>query len=187
MASRYTKKEREALDKKIVKMYVKGYSNEVIASTLHVGKSSIKTAVVKAGVYVERRGAILNSKEGKKEFLKMQKKSISKGSFVNNVSKSSREDKFAEEKMKQAVTVEDIAKVRREIKVGSHITIRTDKGMNKDMNSKNTLSGVVRQAEVINVNNPKFCLVRIESNGVVESIMWRDIVIAKKNQKAYVG
>lgn len=89
----------------------------------------------------------------------------------------------------EKITREDISEVRQSTKIGDVIKIRTEKGDRSADLTKDTnlfVGGALRRATVVNTSNKRFCIVKLKS-GVTESILWSDIVMAKKQNKASVG
>lgn len=89
-------------------------------------------------------------------------------------------------KMTQAISASCIAAAKRRYPVGSHMRIKTYKGGN-GLSPRRLLTGVVREAEVVNADSNIFAIVEILPSRVRDSVMWRDIYVAMRDGKPYVG
>ena len=157
-----TEDQKEVQKQKIIELYQEGYSQADICQTLHVGGIKVRKVILEAGVHTERRGYVRNPKYPKKP------------------------DAPRDNKMAQAISASCIAVAKRRYPVGSHLRIKTDKGGN-ELSPRRLLTGVVREVEVVNADSNIFAIVEILPSRVRDSVMWRDIYVAMRDGKAYVG
>ena len=162
-----TEQERE----QVIDLYKKGYRFTEITRETGVSFHMAKKLLVEEGVHEERRGHYVRKPQPpRKPYAR-------------------RPTEFYQKEMEKKITMEDIFEVRRSTKIGDVIKIRTEKGdrpadLTKDSNL--FVGGALRRATVVNTSNKRFCIVKLKS-GVTESILWSDIVMAKKQNKASVG
>lgn len=143
-------------------LYQEGYSQADICQTLHVGGIKVRKVILEAGVHTERRGYVRNPKYPKKP------------------------DAPRDNKMAQAISASCIAVAKLRYPVGSHLRIKMDKGGN-GLSPRRLLTGMVREAEVVNADSDIFAIVEILPSRVRDSVMWRDIYVAMRDGKPYVG
>ena len=160
-----TEDQKEIQRQKIIELYQKGYYQADICKMLHVGGIKVRKVILEAGVHTERRGYVRNQKHPK-----CQKKP----------------DTPRDDKMAQAISASCIAVAKRRYPVGSRLKIKTDKG-GSDFSSRSPLTGVVKEVEVVNADSNIFAIVEILPSRVRDSVMWRDIYVAMRDGKAYVG
>lgn len=72
------------------------------------------------------------------------------------------------------ITQKDIDRIRKKIKIGTMIKIRTCKASSGE-NAGGGLTGVYRRAKVVSTENKRFCTVMLPS-GVLEQVLWQDLV-----------
>lgn len=72
------------------------------------------------------------------------------------------------------ITQKDIDRIRKKIKVGSMIKVRTCKASSGD-DAGGGLTGVYRNAKVVSTESKRFCTVMLPS-GVMEQVLWQDFV-----------
>lgn len=157
-----TEDQKEVQKQKIIELYQEGYSQAGLSQTLHVGGIKVRKVILEAGVHTERRGYVRNPKYPKKP------------------------DAPRDNKMAQAISASCIAVAKRRYPVGSHLRIKTDKGGN-ELSPRRLLTGVVREAEVVNADSNIFAIVEILPSRVRDSVMWRDIYVTMRDGKTYVG
>lgn len=75
-------------------------------------------------------------------------------------------------------TARAIARIRREIRVGDKIPLQSLK-ISDDINGSGTNNGRLTRGTVVSTKNRHFCVVRLP-NGVMESVLWSDLVKAKR-------
>lgn len=92
-------------------------------------------------------------------------------------------DSDALKKMSDAIQPEDIVEIRANIKVGDVIKVRTVKAITDTSGIGYTTTGVIRDARVISVDNPHFCLLKLVGSGLIESKLWVDMVIEKRSSE----
>lgn len=160
--NRLTEEQKEVQKQKIIELYQEGYSQLDICHALHVGGVKVRKAISEAGVHTERRGYVRNPKYLKKP-----------GAPRDN-------------KMVQAITASCIEAAKQRYPVGSRLKIKTEKGWD-DPSLRSTLTGAVKDAEVVNTDSKIFAIVEILPSRVRDSVMWRDIYVAMRDGKAYVG
>lgn len=99
----------------------------------------------------------------------------------NNFSATMTLRKQTDEKLKEAVTTDDIERFRKNTKVGDRLYIKTLKG-NLGDSTKQSVEGATKQVVVVSTNNKRHCLVEHET-GVRESVLWVVLVMAKRRGK----
>ena len=92
---------------------------------------------------------------------------ISNRIYVRGASKGT-----LEQKDKDAITADQLVNIRRQVKLGVIIMVRTQKGNHKTCGNGKT--GVWREGTVIGIFR-NFVHVRLQS-GVCESVLWADIM-----------
>lgn len=157
-----TDDQKEVQKQKIIELYQEGYSQADICHTLHVGGIRVRKVITESGIRTERRGYVRNPRYPKKP------------------------DAPRDNKMAQAISASCIAVAKRRYPVGSRLKIKTDKGGN-ELSPRRLLAGVVREAEVVNADSNIFAIVEILPSRVRDSVMWRDIYVAMRDGKSYVG
>lgn len=86
-------------------------------------------------------------------------------------------------KMSEAIYPEDLIDIRKKVKVDDIIQVRTMKAMTEAMGTGAVGNGVIRDARVISVDHPRFCLVKLVETGFIETILWVDMVIAQRRRE----
>lgn len=76
-----------------------------------------------------------------------------------------------------AISADEIADVRKSIRVGDTISLRSFKISTSA--KKEPINGRVTKGTVVNTRSRHFCVVRL-ANGVMESVLWSDLVKAKR-------
>ena len=79
----------------------------------------------------------------------------------------------------------DIEAVRRSIKVGDMVNVKTQKAVSDGKTGTAAIPGTMRKAKVVDTSNRRFCIVEL-SNGVRESIQWSSFIIAARNGRSWV-
>lgn len=171
-----TDKQKKIREQRVIDMYQRGAPQMVICSELHISCNEIRRIVKAAGVYIKGRASILNKKspEGYKRPTAIE--AYQDSCITREIEKN----------MEEAVRPEHIAMIRRIVKPGDVLKIRTRKGMSNDVDDRTTVHGVVRDAVVIGVKSPVSCLVRLIGSGVMESVMWRDIYVSWRDGKEVI-
>lgn len=88
-------------------------------------------------------------------------------------------------KEQQKITWKMIEDTRDKIHIGDRIRILTEKA--SACEGAQCKASFAKWATVVSKENRRFCLVRIEANGVIDSILWSDICIAMRNGEEIVG
>ena len=83
------------------------------------------------------------------------------------------------------IFAEEIEMMRRSVKVGDTIKIRTQKGTTDGEVGKDAIPGVVKMAKVIDTSNKRFCIVQLK-NGTKDCVLWKNFVISKRNGRSWV-
>ncbi len=79
-----------------------------------------------------------------------------------------------------AITAEKIAKVRKKTRVGETIPLQSLK-VSAAVSGAEPTNGRATKGTVVSTRNRHFCLVRLP-NGVIDSVMWTDLVKIKRLQ-----
>lgn len=171
-----TDQQKKIREQRVIDMYQRGLTQTAICSELHISYNEIRRITKAAGVYIEGRAGKLNKKypEGYKQ------------PIVIDAYQSSCITREIEKNMEDAVRSEHIIAVRRIVKTGDIMKIRTRKGMSMDVDNRATVQGVIRDAVVISTKSPISCLVRLVGSGVLESVMWQDIYVAWRDGKEII-
>lgn len=170
-----TEQQRQARDRKILEMYRDGTPYKKISEELHVSAKTIRTIAQKNGCWIKGRQGLTNQKHpgGYKPAAR-----------VEDYSDVSVTEQKSRQKMREAV---DVNRVMRETKIGNRLMIRTSKSIVIDTDSGNTVSGVVREAVVIDNTNQRFCRVKLLGSGVEDSVRWSDIYVARREGHKVIG
>lgn len=171
---RLTEQQRQARDRKILEMYRDGTPYKKISEELHVSGKTIRTIAQKDGCWIKGRRSLTNQKSHRVY------KAATKVEDYNTVGAKERQ---AREKAAEAV---DIEKVRSKIKIGDVLKVRTAKAIVINGDSGNVISGVVRDAVVIDKTNRNFCRIKLPS-GVEDSVRWSDIYVAQRDGCSVIG
>lgn len=81
-----------------------------------------------------------------------------------------------------AISAEKIAEVRKETRVGDTIPLRSLK-ISAAINGSEPTNGRETKGTVMSTKNRYFCIVRLP-NGVMESVLWSDLVKTKRGEIA---
>ena len=152
------KAERE----RIVKLYQAGFTVADTASETHHANKTVRQVLVEEGVFDKNR----------KWPKKQEKPEPRKPEFY-----------YADQRLKQAIRTSDVLDIKNGIKIGDRLVIRTAKAYSEvgddiEVGGRSCF-GAVREVTVVDTQHPRFCIVEIR-NGVKESILWSDIVMARK-------
>ena len=85
----------------------------------------------------------------------------------------------------QAVTAQEIARIRREIRVGDRIPLQSLK-IAEMVSGTEPTNGRRTIGTVVSTNNRRFCIVEL-SNGAKECVLWADLVTQRRVQKEVEG
>lgn len=85
----------------------------------------------------------------------------------------------------QAVTAQEIARIRREIRVGDKIPLQSLKIAEMVFGTEPT-NGRRTTGIVVSTSNRRFCIVEL-SNGAKECVLWADLVTQRRVQKEVEG
>lgn len=101
-----------------------------------------------------------------------------------HVSKSNRShyvgDGDAFRKISDAIRPEDILQVRTKVKVGDILQVKTVKAVTDALGVGYTSVGVMRDARVVSIDHPRFCLLELVDSGLMESKLWVDMVLEQR-------
>ncbi len=86
---------------------------------------------------------------------------------------------------KTPIFPEDIEAVRKSIKVGDMVNIKTHKAVSCGDLGTAAVPGTMRKARVVDKSNRRFCVVELPK-GVREAIHWSSFVIAKRSGRSWV-
>lgn len=79
----------------------------------------------------------------------------------------------------------EIEAMRKSIKVGDVINIRTQKGLSDGETGISAIPGVMKKAKVVDVSNKRFCIVEV-ANGIRDCILWSSFIIAERTGRNWV-
>lgn len=85
----------------------------------------------------------------------------------------------------QAVTAQEIARIRREIRVGDRIPLQSLK-IAEVVSGTEPTNGRRTTGIVVSTSNRRFCIVEL-SNGAKECVLWADLVTQRRVQKEVEG
>jgi len=85
----------------------------------------------------------------------------------------------------QAVTAQEIARIRREIRVGDRIPLQSLK-IAEMVSGTEPTNGRRTTGIVVSTSNRRFCIVEL-SNGAKECVLWADLVTQRRVQKEVEG
>lgn len=85
----------------------------------------------------------------------------------------------------QAVTAQEIARIRREIRVGDRIPLQSLK-IAEMVSGTEPTNGRRTIGTVVSTSNRRFCIVEL-SNGAKECVLWADLVTQRRVQKEVEG
>lgn len=85
----------------------------------------------------------------------------------------------------QAVTAQEIARIRREIRVGDKIPLQSLK-IAEVVSGTEPTNGRRTTGIVVSTSNRRFCIVEL-SNGAKECVLWADLVTQRRVQKEVEG
>lgn len=143
--------------KRAVELYQSGMNTSQISRETNITSETVRRLLIKAGVY---------------------QPCYKKEQTVNR-----------DDRDKAAIKAEEIQKVRGRLKAGDVLVMCTSKGNPEFGRSaklhKSNNKSAIRRAMVVSTSNPKFCLVRLDS-GVLDTVMWTDIVMAERKHKNYI-
>ena len=143
----------------IVQMFNEGFKQTEIAAAYGKHSTTIRRILIEAGVLYDGGKNIPDAS--------------SRLTMYTNASNSIRR------LLSDAILPGDIEDMKRQIKVGDCITVRSLKS-GESMNSSGTLVGRRCTAEVIDVDHPKFIGVKLPKSGATEYFLWRDFVMADR-------
>ena len=89
------------------------------------------------------------------------------------------------EMWQQAVTAQEIARIRREIRVGDKIPLRSVK-IAKAVSGTEPTNGRRTTGTVVSTSNRRFCIVEL-SNGARECVLWTELATRRRVQKEVEG
>ncbi len=89
------------------------------------------------------------------------------------------------EMWQQAVTAQEIARIRREIRVGDRIPLQSLKVAEMVSGTEPT-NGRRTMGIVVSTSNRRFCIVEL-SNGAKECVLWADLATRRRVQKEVEG
>ena len=99
---------------------------------------------------------------------------VSKG---NNNQSSNVTGSEVVQKVTEAIHPEDISELRAKLKIGDIIQVRSLKSLSDALSNGNSGYGIMKDARVISVDNPRFCLVELVGSGVMDSVLWADLIM----------
>ena len=137
----------------IIKLYREGKPIKHIAEILGRSLSSVYNCAVRLGVH-ESKG--------------------------NNNQSSGITGSEVVQKVTEAIHPEDISQIRANTKVGDIIQVRSLKCLSEALSNGNSGYGIMKDARVISVDNPRFCLVELVGSGVMDSILWADLIMRQR-------
>lgn len=153
----------------MVELYRQGLSMEKIARMVHRANCTVREVLVKEGVFDRNR--VVNKPSVKKTQWKP-------------------EESYDDYENRAAIRTSDVLDIRKKVKVGDTLIIRTMKADNENGHDVETSQknqyGAVRRVMVVDTSHPRFCIVEIR-NGVRECILWRDIILTQKNGKVCIS
>lgn len=86
---------------------------------------------------------------------------------------------------KTPIFEEEIEAMRKNIKVGDVINIRTQKGLSDGETGITAIPGVMKKAKVVDVSNKRFCIVEV-AEGIRDCILWSSFIMAERNGRSWV-
>lgn len=84
------------------------------------------------------------------------------------------------QKVTEAIHPEDISELRANLKIGDIVQVRSLKCLSDALSNGNSGYGIIKDARVISVDNPRFCLVELVGSGVMDSILWADLIMRQR-------
>lgn len=196
---------------RIFDLYNRGYSRMNIAKYVGCAASTVSkilerefgigkgviTLVTGPFSVVEDQRIILMAREGKTcarisqslhrtynaVYARMRVLGLSTGKINSTLVESYRTNTPTEvSRFSDAIYPEDIANMRASVKIGDVMKIRSCKGLTEEMNNGG-FGGAIRDARVVNVDHPRFCLVEIIGSGIMESKLWVDMVMEQRRRE----
>ena len=152
--------EKENRAKRVIELFNTGASRNEIQKNLHMGYDSITKILLEAGLLVHS-----SNQDGSRM--------CAQTSATHSM------------KEQQKITWQMIEDTRDKIHIGDRIRILTEKA--SVCEGAQCKASFAKWATVVSKENRRFCLVRIEANGVIDSILWSDICIAMRNGEEIVG
>jgi hypothetical protein len=137
----------------VVTMYKEGRTIEEIMKAADIREESVRYFLQKADVPIRKPYAVKSYSE-----------------------------QIEERMMNEAVTRRDIEEIRRSIKIGDVITIRTHKACANGTMGMDAFNGYKRKAKVVDKSHKLFCIVELPT-GIREQVLWPSIIIAKRAGK----
>ena len=178
-SGKMNEKDQAELERRIVDLYVQGVPMKQITTTYNVGRERVKEITTRHNVYIPNRSRLINCKNSAEKIAAYYKEQdVTTPIPVQPIK--------ALAICKTAITRGDIERIRKSVKVGDKLNIKTEKALDTFDHKEVGNVPTVRTATVISTKNPSFCLVKIDKTGLTETVSWVDMEMARRNEKKYV-